>query len=50
MGAVPTQNGHPICYYNKKFYPKLLNSSTYVRELHTITAAFQNWRHYLLGN
>lgn len=42
MGTVLTQNGHPISFFRKKFFPKLINSSTYVRELHAITAAIQN--------
>lgn len=49
MGAVLIQQGHPICYFSKKFCPKLLISSTYVRELHAITAAVKKWRTYLLG-
>lgn len=49
MGAVLTQNGHPISYFSEKFCPKLLNYFTYVRELHTITAAVNKRRHYLLG-
>jgi hypothetical protein len=49
MGAVLSQNGHPICYFSKKFCPKLLNASTYVRGLCAITAAVKKWRPYLLG-
>lgn len=50
LGAVLTQNGHPISFFSKKFTPKLLNSSTYVRELHAISEAVQKWQHYLFGN
>jgi hypothetical protein len=49
MGAVLIQRGHPIAYFSQKFCPKLLNSSTYVRELCAITAAVKKWRTYLLG-
>lgn len=49
MGVVLCQKGHPICYYSKKFCPKLLNASTYVRELCAITSAVKKWRTYLLG-
>jgi len=49
MGAVLQQDRHPINFFNKKFCPKLLNSSTYVRELHSITEAVKKWRTYLLG-
>jgi len=49
MSAMLLQKGHPICYFSKKFCPKLLSASTYVRELHAITAAIKKWRTYLLG-
>jgi hypothetical protein len=49
MGAVLLQNKHPIAYFSKQFYPKLLRSSTYIRELHAITTAVKRWRQYLLG-
>jgi len=49
MGAVLCQNGHPICYYSRKFCPKMLNASTYVRQLCAITSAVKKWRPYLLG-
>lgn len=38
MGAVLMQRGHPLTYFSKQFCPKLLNSSTYVRELAAIMA------------
>lgn len=47
MDAVLIQKGHLISYFSKNFFPKLLNSSTYVRELHAITTAVQKWHHYL---
>jgi len=49
MGAVLSQNGHPIAFFSKKFCPKLLKASTYVRELCAITSAVKKWRAYLLG-
>ncbi|MCI33351.1 hypothetical protein A2U01_0054568, partial [Trifolium medium] len=39
MGAVLIQGNHPICYFSKKFCPKLMNASAYVRELCAITSA-----------
>lgn len=48
MGAVLTQGCHPICYYSKKFSPKMLSASTYVRELCAITSAVKKWHTYLL--
>jgi len=49
MGAVLQQDGHPISFFSKKFCAKMLNSSTYVRELHAITKVVKKWRAYLLG-
>jgi hypothetical protein len=50
MGAVLSQQNHPIAFFSKPFCPKLLRASTYVRELHAITAAVKKWRQYLLGH
>lgn len=36
--------------FSKAFSPKLLRSSTYVRELAAITAGVKKWRQYLLGH
>lgn len=49
MGAVLCQRGHPICYFSKKFCPRMLAASTYVRELCAITTAVKKWCTYLLG-
>ena len=49
MGAVLSQQGHPIAFFSKPFSPKLLRSSTYVRELCAITTV-KKWRQYLLGH
>ncbi|WVY93439.1 hypothetical protein V8G54_032527 [Vigna mungo] len=49
MGAVLMQRNQPIAFFSKPFSPKLLHSSTYVRELHAITSAVKKWRQYLLG-
>lgn len=49
MGAVLCQQGHPICYFSKKFCPRMQTTSTYVRELCAITSAVRKWRAYLLG-
>jgi hypothetical protein len=43
MRAVLCQKGHPICFYSRKFCPKMLSSSTYVRELCAITSAGKKW-------
>ena len=50
VGAVLSQNAHPIAYFSKTLCPRLQRSSTYVRELHAITSAVRKWRRYLLGH
>lgn len=50
MGAVLSQQGHPIAFFSKPFSPKLLCASTYVRELFAITTTVKKWRQYLLGH
>ncbi|MCH80169.1 transposon Tf2-1 polyprotein, partial [Trifolium medium] len=49
MGAVLIQNKHPIAYFSKSFCPRMMNASTYIRELYAITSAVKKWRQYLLG-
>ncbi|KAF7831755.1 Transposon Ty3-G Gag-Pol polyprotein [Senna tora] len=50
IGAVLSQNGHPVAFFSKKLCSKLANASTYVRELYAITQAIMKWRHYFLGH
>ena len=49
IGAVLTQDGHPIAYFSKKLGKRMAVASAYVRELFAITQAVAKWRHYLLG-
>lgn len=49
IGAVLSQEGHPLAYFSKKLPSKLILSSAYVRELYAVSQAVQKWRHYLLG-
>ncbi|KAF7828429.1 Ty3/gypsy retrotransposon protein [Senna tora] len=49
VGAVLSQDGHPVAYFSKKLSKKLSLASAYVRELYAITQAVMKWRHYLLG-
>lgn len=39
ISVVLSQKGHPIAFFSKPFSPKLLQASTYVRELCAITTA-----------
>ena len=50
MGAVLSLKNHPIAYFSKPFTPKLLHSSTYVREFAAITVTVKKWQQYLLGH
>ena len=47
MGAVLTQQNHPIAFFSKPFCNKLLHSSTYVWELAASTTTIKKWHHYL---
>lgn len=49
VGAVLTQDGHPLAYFSKKLVPRMIVASAYVRELYAITQSVQKGRHYLLG-
>lgn len=42
LGAVLIQNGQPVVFFSKNFFPKSQNSSTYVRALHAIKAGCKN--------
>lgn len=50
MSLILSQQNHPIAFYSKPFCSKLVHSSTYVRELASITIAVKKWRQYLLGH
>lgn len=50
VGAVLSQNGHPIAYFSKKLSPRMQKQSAYTRELFTITESLAKFRHYLLGH
>ncbi|GKB45626.1 reverse transcriptase [Tanacetum coccineum] len=44
VGAVLTQNGHPIAYFSKEMSLRLQSSSTYVLEMYAITETIRKWR------
>ena len=50
VGAVLSQNGHPIAYFSKKLNLRMQKQSAYIRELYAITEALAKFRHYLLGS
>ncbi|KAH9666617.1 hypothetical protein KPL70_020713 [Citrus sinensis] len=49
VGAILSQNRHPIAYFSKKLPPRLQSASAYSREMYAITAAVRRWQPYLLG-
>ncbi|MCH83875.1 enzymatic polyprotein, partial [Trifolium medium] len=49
IGAVLSQQSHPIAYFSQKLCPRMCTASAYEREMYAITAAVKKWRHYLLG-
>jgi hypothetical protein len=49
IGAVLSQEGHPIAFFSKKMCNRMKVSSVYVREMFAITEVIKKWRQYLLG-
>ncbi|XP_058757747.1 uncharacterized protein LOC131631003 [Vicia villosa] len=49
VGAVLSQQGHPLAFFSKKLCHRLQASSVYVREMYAITEAVKKWRQYLIG-
>lgn len=49
LGAVLSQNGHLIAFFNQKLAPRAQAKSIYERELMAVVLSIQKWRYYLLG-
>ena len=49
LGAVLSQNGHPIAFFSQKLSNRAKTKSIYERELMAVVLSVQKWRHYLLG-
>lgn len=50
IGAILSQQNHPIAYFSKKLTPCMQKKSAYVRELYVVTESVNKFRHYLLGH
>ena len=50
IGAVLSQDNHPIAYFSKKISMRMQKQSAYAREMYVITEAVSKFRHYLLGH
>jgi hypothetical protein len=50
IGAILSQDKHPIAYFSKKLNNSMQHKSAYVRELYAVTEAMAKFRHYILGH
>ena len=50
IGAILSQDKHPIAYFSKKLNASMQHKSAYVRELYAVTEAMAKFRHYILGH
>lgn len=46
IGAVLSQEGHPLAFFSRKMCNRMQQSSVYVRELFAITEAVKKWCQY----
>jgi len=49
LGAVITQDGHPIAYRSRKLQPRERNYAVHEKELLAIVDSVKDWRHYIEG-
>lgn len=50
IGAILSQDKHPIAYFSKKLNSSMQHKSAYVRELYVVTEAMAKFRHYILDH
>ncbi|WVZ14637.1 hypothetical protein V8G54_012203 [Vigna mungo] len=50
IGAILSQDRHPIAFFSKKLSTRLAKQLAYTREFCAITEAIAKFRHYLLGH
>ena len=49
IGAVLTQQGHPVAYHSETLSNTVRKYPTYDKEMYSIVKAYQQWKHYILG-
>ena len=49
IGAVLTQQGHPVAFHNEKLFETVRKYPTYDKEMCSIVKACRQWKHYVLG-
>ena len=50
IGAVLSQESHPVAYFSEKLSEAKSRNSNYDRELYAVVQSLRFWRHYLLHN
>jgi len=50
IGAILSQDSHPIAFFLKKMSPLMQKQSAYAQEMYAITTTVAKFRHYLLGH
>ncbi|XP_019450597.1 PREDICTED: uncharacterized protein LOC109352871 [Lupinus angustifolius] len=49
IGAVLSQDRHPVAFFSKKMTLRMQHASAYVREMFAVTESVKKWRQYLIG-
>jgi hypothetical protein len=49
IGAVLTQQGHPVAYHSETLSDTVRKYPTYDKEMYSILQACQQYKHYILG-
>ena len=49
IGAVLSQEGHPIAYESRRLHEQEKNLGVYEKELISVIHVLESWKHYLLG-
>ena len=49
IGAVLTQQGHPVAYHSETLSETVRKYPTYDKEMYSIVQSCRQWKHYILG-